>query len=169
MPMRITASLVLLMLAGTSLGGCLPTTTEAAFVGSRELHLCEGAKFPVCRQRFASCKLEPDQYLEGRFPGSIRFLVETPAGDWRIRVSLFLADQRAPGEQTEITWYEPGCSEPKRFVFEDEHPNGNLFSVAGRDQVFDVAQSVAESGDHLIELFSDATVDYTLRADVEPN
>ena len=68
---------------------------------ARNFHgiLCQGV-FQQCPGKVARCRLEEDQYISGQFPGGQTVLVETPPGDWRLKVLLFLdpdIQPRSPG------------------------------------------------------------------------
>lgn len=156
---------LLLPLLALLAGGCLNATSEASFIGGREEMLCDGV-WPVCKGKFAGCLLDPDRHIKGSFPGTRKFLVETPAGDWSIRVLLFLEDRLSPGTETEIRWYEPGCAEEYRYQLSTHKLAGDLFEQAGRSQVFSQEQAVVDYGDHLIEVYSDATCRYDLRVEL---
>lgn len=165
---RISRSWALsLVVLGASLaGGCLQGTSEATFLEDRKEILCEGV-WPVCSGKFAGCLLDEDHYITGTFPGGRKFLVETTPGDWVIRVLFFLEDRLAPGTETEVSWYEPGCSEEYRYQLSKDQYGGDLFEQAGPDQVFEVEHTVVDPGDHLIEIYSDATCRYDLRVELE--
>ena len=95
--------LLLLFLSPISLlwAGCLGTTSEASFIGSREVDLCNGV-WNVCKGHTAGCILDESHYIEGTFPGERKFLVETRQGDWKIKILLFLKDRLSPGTETEF-------------------------------------------------------------------
>jgi hypothetical protein len=149
-----------------AMSGCIGTTSESSFIGDREIDLCEGT-YNQCKGQVAGCKLDESFYIEGSFPGQRKFLVETRQGDWKVRVSLFLRDPRlSPGTETEVTWFEPGCTDEYKFKLSKSVISGDLFEQAGRSQVFEVEQNVVEPGDHLITVWSDAVCRYLLRVEV---
>jgi hypothetical protein len=158
---HLIASVLLL----PALGGCLNATSEATFIGGRDQMLCDGV-WPVCKGKFAGCLFDQEHYLQGTFPGTRKFLVETIPGDWVIMVKLFLEDRLAPGTETEVQWYEPGCADEYRYQLSKNLVAGNLFEQAGRSQVFSVERAVVEAGDHLVEVYSDATCRYDLRVEI---
>jgi hypothetical protein len=158
----------LLAIAGVALGGCLNATSEASFLGGRAEMLCDLA-YPVCKGKFAGCQLDENHYIKGTFPGQRKFLVETVAGDWSIRVLFFLEDRLSPGTETEVRWSEPGCSDEYRYQLSKHKLAGDLFEQAGRDQVFGVEHAVVDYGDHLIEIYSDATCRYDVRVELVKN
>jgi hypothetical protein len=147
--------------------GCLPATSEAAFVeGATEIR-CESPR-PACYgEGWANCQLNEDQYTSGTFPGSRKILVETPRGDWKIQVRLFLdpdVQPRFPGSDTEVSWFEPGCSDQYKYLLsEDTRHFGDLFERAGVDNVFEVEHAVVDPGEHLVTVYSDAVSRYLLR------
>ena len=148
--------------------GCLNASPEATFVGGRNAVICDG-QIPACKGKFGGCNLDSNQYTQGSFPSARKLLVTTPVGDYKIRVLFFFEDRLAPGTETEVSWYEPGCADQYRYQLSKHLTAGDLFEQAGRDQVFEVEQAVADYGDHLIEFWSDATCRYDLRVDVIEN
>lgn len=141
------------------LGAGPACTPEDVFTGDRDLDDCQG-NWPVCAYR-AGCKLNEREFMEGSFPGSRRFIVET-AGRSDIRVSLLFLTQVSPGADTEIHWYEPGCFE--RYGYASE--GADLFREAGGSGIFEKTRTVYRGGDHLVEVFSDAVADFLLKIDV---
>jgi len=156
--------LPLLMLVG-SVTGCLQMTSESTFVGDRSLDLCEGV-FHQCKGQTAGCILDEEHYIEGTFPGERKFLVETTQGDWKIKVLIFLAERLSPGTETEVRWYEPGCTDEYKYQLSKDNLAGDLFEQAGRSQVFEVEHPVIEAGDHLLSVWSDAVCRYDLRIEI---
>ncbi|MBK8480472.1 MAG: hypothetical protein IPL40_04785 [Proteobacteria bacterium] len=153
---RYSPSWLVFALQLTALGagstGCLPTTSEAAFTGGRGKKLCQGV-YQTCLGKRAGCTLDEGSYLEGVFPGGQSVLVETAPGDWTIKVVLFLAPDgtgRSPGFETEVNWYEPGCTDQYRYQLSREIGAQDLFQRAGADNVFSVEETVIEPGDHLV-------------------
>jgi hypothetical protein len=161
---------LLLPIAAVFASACLPATSKDAFIGGRDLIVCEGV-FPLCRGKRASCRLDEESYIEGSFPGARQFMVETPDGNWNVRISLFLdpdVQPRSPGTDTDIYWYEPGCNTVHHFQLSVDEGNDDLFQEAGRDNVFEAEQVLRKTGDHLIEIASDSRTQYLLRADLLP-
>ena len=134
-------------------------TAEDVFIDGRQIDICDG-NWPVCTYR-AGCNLNVREYLEGSFPGSRRFIVETE-GPATVRVTLLFLSQISPGADTEIHWYEPGCFE--RYSYTSE--GADLFREAGASGVFEKERGVFRPGDHLVEVFSDAVADYLLKIEV---
>lgn len=163
----IGAALVICLAPLTT--GCFPATSKAAFIGDAEELRCSGV-YPACQGQFAGCNLDEEHYIEGAFPGSRKFIVETPPGDWKIRVKLFLDPEvtpRFPGTELEVSWFEPGCADQYRFLLsKDNSTAGDLFERAGRDNVFETQHSVIEPGDHLVSVFSDAATRYVVKVEL---
>ncbi|MBM4319982.1 MAG: hypothetical protein FJ125_08465 [Deltaproteobacteria bacterium] len=149
-----------LLLGALLAAGAAGCSAEELFIDGATLDRCDGS-WPIC-QTVAGCRLEADEYLEGRFPGGRRFIVRT-AGPARIVLVLLFDDQRSTGTDTEVFWYEPGCFE--RYTFSSE--GRDVFRAAGETGLYEVARRVHEGGDHLIELHSDAFCSYLLKARVE--
>ena len=155
---RAAAALVAAVVGLTGLGGA-GCTAEDVFVGERKLDECDG-NWPVCTYR-AGCNLNVREYVEGQFPGSRRFIVETE-GRADIRVTMLFLSQVSPGADTEIHWYEPGCFE--RYSYTSD--GADLFREAGSSGIFERERTVYRGGDHLIEVFSDAVADFLLKIEV---
>ena len=117
--------------------GCLEQTSEATFIGGADEEPCNGV-YLECKGQAAGCVLDEEHYIGGSFPGEVKFLVETPQGDWKIVVRLFLAERLSPGTETEVRWNEPGCTDEYRYRLSEHKELGDLFEQAGRDQVFEV-------------------------------
>ena len=132
------------------------------FIGSRSETACDSA-LSLCKGKVAGCVMDDTKYLKGTFPGSRRVMVKTTAGAWKIKVSLFLEGKASPGTETEISWYEPACSDV--FKHQQSKAGSDLFTAAGSDNTFEIEHSVAKAGDHLVEIFSDATTRYLLRVE----
>ncbi|HOX45719.1 MAG TPA: hypothetical protein PK668_19115 [Myxococcota bacterium] len=137
-----------------ALSGC--GVSEGDFIAGADPDPCQG-NVPVCATS-AGCVLAETKYMEGDFPGLASFVVTTPA-DTTIEVRLFFKTRVHPGEDTEFVWYEPGCGDS--YVWESG--GIDMFSKAGADRVFSHSHMVRRAGDHLIEVYSDATTHYFLR------
>lgn len=147
--------LATLLLAGAC-GG-----TREEFIAGRVKDRCEQA-WPVCEQ-VAGCILGPESYLEGRFPGTGRFivLVEEPA---TVKVSFFMEDVVSAGEETVMIFHEEGCRSRVR-----KEATGRV--VMNQVEVLGAFSQEADLngvGDHLIEFSSDLQGRYAARVDVSP-
>lgn len=140
--------------------GCLSATDR--FIDGRSAMLCEQSYY-VCGVT-AGCRLDTDHYLSGRFPGARRLLVQTEEDDASILLRLFLDEMVSPGSELVGQLYEPDCSldtvEGRALIVD-----ADLFEEAGEDRVIDLELEAASAGEHLLELYSDATVDYLLTID----
>jgi hypothetical protein len=137
--------------------------SEGDFIAGADLDPCL-SNIPACNNS-AGCTMGESKYIEGDFPGYRNFIVTTPA-DTTITVKLFLKNRKHPGEDTEIVWWEPGCHDS--YVYESL--GDDIFSVAGRDQVFTQSKKVKRAGDHLVEIYSDAICHFFVRVAIEtPN
>jgi hypothetical protein len=146
-----------------SLSGALSACAlgaEENFSAGLKLDRCDGT-FPIC-QTSAGCVLGNTNYVEGSFPGSRQFIVPAPAGSL-IAVRIFFRSQVATGVDTEILWNEPGCFDTYQYLSEGI----DIFREAGKDGIFEQTQLVLLDGDHLVEVFSDATADYFISVDVQ--
>jgi len=150
---RLLPALVLLLAAGCGLD-------EADFIQGAEFEPCLST-VPVC-QVTAGCIMGEFKYLEGDFPGFRNFVVRTGTADTEIVVRMFFKTRKHPGEDTEIIWFEPSCSDSYSY----ESGSDDIFSKAGGDRIFSQSKTVRRSGDHLIEIYSDAYTHYFLRVDL---
>jgi hypothetical protein len=157
--------LPIVLAAGFLLSGCLGATSEDYFIRGRVENPCTGV-WHACKGQTAGCVLDEEHYVRGTFPGQRKFIVVTPDGAWKIEVKLFLEDRLAPGTETEVHWFEPGCTDEYTYRLTEEKATTDLFELSGRDQVLEVQHSVHEGGDHLISVWSDATCRYDLRIEL---
>ncbi|HEV8320247.1 MAG TPA: hypothetical protein VG389_01440 [Myxococcota bacterium] len=161
---RAAAALLGAALVAVAAAGCEGSAASAFTVGLREDRCVDN--FFICTTA-GGCRLEPTntpdaEFLSGRFPEARRFIVRTD-GPAVIRVRLLLTNLEAAGTETQITWFEPGCT----FSYEYNTNGADLFTLAGDDQLFEQERMVQQGGDHLLEFFSDAVCDYYLKVDVE--
>ncbi len=134
---------------------------EGDFIAGADEVSCQ-ENIPVC-ETTAGCLMGESTYIEGDLPGTISFVVTTPANT-TIVVKLFFETEINPGENTTIIWYEPGCGGN----IQSYQSGGvdDIFSMAGGDRVFSQEKTVSQAGDHLIEIVSDAYVHYFARVDL---
>jgi hypothetical protein len=134
---------------------------KGQFVEGRVLDRC-GETWPVCSQ-IAGCLLGGESYLEGRLPGEVRFIVQVPEPS-KVRVSLYIEDASAAGEETALHFYEDRCRSRVR-----EAVSGRAFlGEAEQFGEFTREALLTGLGDHLVELISDAQVRYALKVEVNP-
>ncbi|MEO0604192.1 MAG: hypothetical protein AAF211_22335 [Myxococcota bacterium] len=134
-----------------------------SFVDGRLPNLCAEA-YAVCGVT-AGCALDAQHYVTGTFPGARRVVVSHPEPT-RFRVMFYLTETTSPGTELSIQLHEPDCS------FDPEAAGVELSDVdvieeAGLDRtlLFE-SLTVDVAGEHLLEVYSDATVAYLLA--VEP-
>lgn len=160
--MRRTASsrglgwlgVALAMTAGCGLG------PESNFTEGLTRERCDGT-WPAC-QTTAGCTMGSSRYIEGRFPGTRQFIVPAPQ-ESSIAIEIFFRTQVATGVDTEILWHEPGCFDTYQYLSEGR----DIFQEAGNDLVFEASHQVFQAGDHLVEIYSDATADYIIAVKIE--
>ena len=152
---RVAGWLVAMLLASLAMG----CTAEAIFTDGRSHDECNG-NWPVCTHR-AGCNLNEREFLQGEFPGSRRFIVET-LGKATIRLTLLFTNQVSPGADSEIHWYEPGCFE--RYSYASD--GADLFRESGKTGILEKEQLVHQPGDHMVEIFSDAVAEYLLKVSI---
>ncbi|WP_233595678.1 MULTISPECIES: hypothetical protein [Corallococcus] len=150
----LTGALLLMVLSGC--GG-----SREDFIGPRVQDVCK-ASWPVCNQ-FAGCILGPESYSEGRFPGRGQVIVRVPEAS-TIKVSFYLEEVTAAGEETAVTVHEEGCRARQR-----QAATGR----AALDQMekfgeFTRQVDVTGVGDHLVEFDSDMQARYVVKVDVTP-
>lgn len=148
-------------LAAALAAGCSFSSTDS-FIQGANYDPCDNA-IPVCSYT-AGCRLtEGENYIEGSFPGYTSFIVPTESAA-QISLILYFQKQDAPGTDTDIVWYEPGCR--------DQHdhylPGIDLFRQVGDDRLWTVAGTVYQAGDHLVTMQSDATCSFLLKVEIDP-
>lgn len=149
----------LTLLGVLAIAGCGDRRSD--FVGTRVEDVCDES-WPVC-DVVSGCILGSETYRSGRFPGTGRFVVRI-AEPSVVKVSFFLEQVAAAGEQTVITWYEDACRARIR-----QEVSGRTF--VGEAERFNAVAREAElnaEGDHLIEYESDAQADFLVKVDVTP-
>lgn len=151
--------IIILTLSWTLAGAWACGVSEGDFIVGADHEPCM-SNIPVCTTT-AGCAMNETTYLEGDFPGMRNFLVTTPA-DTEVTIRIFFKTEVHPGDDTEIRWYEPGCS--SYYVYESM--GVDIFSKAGSDRTFSQTKLVRAAGDHLIEIYSDAWTHYFVRVEL---
>ncbi len=143
-----------------ALGAC--GTNEDAFKSGLSQDACNG-NFPVCNTE-VGCILTDTSYTTGTFPGDNQFLVQI-AGPATVEIDFYLINPTGSGTSTQITWFEPGCTN----TFQTNVP-GNVFTgeAENGNGVFSRSQLLSAPGDHLIKYHSDSVTQYLVRAVVIP-
>jgi hypothetical protein len=129
-----------------ALGGC---GGGDYIIAGRHLDPCL-ENLPACTRASASCVLDPATYAEQRFPGVFSFLVDVDAGN-ELEVLIFFAEQNDAGQQTQIVWNEPGCSDQTVY----NSGGADLFYEARDVGVLSRKAEIKEDGEHLLEIDSD--------------
>jgi hypothetical protein len=141
---------------------CSCKSAEEAFIDDRMLSLCDEAYW-ICDVA-AGCVLEGDEYIEGIFPGVRRVVVDTEEEDVDIRVRLFFSKMEAPGTELLVQLYEPDCTiNPD--LGQVDLVDVDLFDEAGDDRILTFDLAAQQIGEHLLEIYSDSSVEYLLIAD----
>lgn len=125
------------------------------FTSGRALDPC-GETWPVCNT-VAGCILGGGNYVQGTFPGTFQYVVQTP-GPATVAVNVFLQNVTGAGTNTTIDWWETGCgsSFPQTVagsVFVGETQQAGMFTRS---------QALTGTGDHLVTIQSDATASFLL-------
>ncbi|MCP3105046.1 hypothetical protein LZ198_39890 [Myxococcus sp. K15C18031901] len=120
------------------------------------------ATWPVCN-RIAGCILGSESWAEGRFPGHGQFIVQVPEAS-TVKVSFFLDEVTAAGEETVVLFHEDGCRARTRKATAGR----SVLDQMEKFGVFSLEADVIGVGDHLIEFDSDLQGRYAVKVDVEP-
>ncbi len=137
-------------LIGAATGAC-GRDARAEFVYGRSEDACLQV-IPACPSMYAFCNLDEARYAEVVFPrqSPFRFLTVAGAGD-TIDVHVFFEQKHDVGSSTTIYWYEPGCTDYQKQSSEGR----DLFAEAEGPGSITRRQAVAQTGEHLVEIFSD--------------
>ncbi len=134
---------------------------KSQFIDGRVLDRCDET-WPVCSQ-IAGCLIGAESYLEGRFPGEVRFIVQVPEPS-KVKVSFYVESASAAGDETALNFYEDRCRARVR-----ESATGRSFlGEAEQFGVFSREALLTGLGDHLIEIISDSQARYSLKVEVNP-
>lgn len=143
MALTPVAAIALVSLLGACGGGDF-------IIGGRSEDPCLES-IPACPPKgYAQCIMDSSRYAEVTFPGFFSFLVNVDAKH-ELEVVLLLAEQRDAGFETQITWWEPGCSDA--YTYNSE--GADLFYEARDTGVLTRKMRVEVKGEHLIEIESD--------------
>ena len=139
-------------------------TAEEAFVGDRIGVLCDDSYW-ICNVP-TGCVLDQKHYVEGSFPGVRRVVVETDEPERDVQARLFFSAQEAPGTELLAQLYEPSCildTTRGRSHLQDV----DVFDRAGDDRMLVFDFEALEPGEHLLEIYSDASAGYLLVIELE--
>ena len=131
------------------------------FVGTRIKDECSGA-WNVCATT-VGCFVGDRSYVEGRFPGTNKLAIKIFEPS-EVTVGLLLFETAGAGERTVINFFEESCSSRVRVEV-----TGKTF-VGESEKVGWVARKaeLSGTGDHLIQIDSDARTRYLMKIDVLP-
>lgn len=131
------------------------------FIGTRIEDDCSGA-WNVCNTT-VGCFVGDRSYVEGRFPGINKLAIKLFEPS-EVSIGLYLFETAGAGEQTVMNYFEESCSSRvrvevsgKSFINENEK-TGWVTRKA----------ELSGTGDHLIEVESDARTRYLMKIDVLP-
>jgi hypothetical protein len=137
--------------------GC--QTGAEAFVDDKVLNTCVEA-YHICGVT-AGCVLDNDHFVEGVFSGTRRVVVRTEERDVRLVVKIYLSKMHVSGTEILAQVHETDCTiDPFKGV--DHRTEYDVFDKAGDDRILEFDLEVAEKGEHLLEIYSDATAEYLL-------
>ena len=148
---------LLLLLIALPLAGCL--SAEETFIGAGLPILCDDAYY-ICNVT-AGCILDEDHYLEGVFPGTRRVVFVASVPEQDVRVRFYLKEMEAPGTELMVRIFEPSCTMGTANS-SASLTDVDLFEEAGDDRTIIFELSVLDDGEHLVEIFSDASATYLL-------
>lgn len=144
----------LLVVAVVLTSGCV--NEDRVFTQGRLQDLCNEA-IPICGQT-AACTLDEREFLKGQFPGGARVIVRTEFEDQTLFARFLLSELNFPGTEFVIQAFSPNCGS-----YDDAQIlNKDLFQEAGDDRILEFELDVAGRGDHLIEIFSDMTAEFSM-------
>jgi len=153
---RRAGMVMILALLAVGCGG-----RRESFIEGRALDRCNQV-WPVC-DTVAGCLVGEESYLEGRFPGEGRFVVQVPEPS-TVRVHVYVENQGAAGDETVVTWYEDRC----RARIRASSTGVNFFAEAEQVGEYIREADLTGIGDHLIEFQSDSQADYVVKVEVIP-
>ena len=150
---------IILLAAGTALVGCASPHDD--FVAGRVEDGCDQA-WPVCAT-VAGCYIGPESFVEGTFPGTQKVVVPLQQPS-TVKVRVLLDAIASSGNETRVDFFEGGCQARVEQV-----ATGIEFADEGeRIGEFDRQADLADLGDHLVEITSDAQASYTFEVEVIP-
>ena len=148
-----------LLAAGIALVGCASPHDD--FIAGRVQDSCDQA-WPVC-STVAGCYIGPESFVEGSFPGTQKVVVTLDQPS-TVKVRVLLDSVTSSGNETRVDFFEGGCQ-----ARIEQTATGIAFAdEAERIGEFDRQADLADLGDHLIEITSDAQASYTFEIDVIP-
>jgi hypothetical protein len=138
--------------------GCV--TAEDRFIQGRKEILCL-TEFPVC-DSIAGCELNREVYVSTAFPGEHQFLFRTAEADVIVEVGVFFRERNFPGTEVITRLHTPDCGN----YDEDTTHSDDTFQEAGDDRTLTFELDAGGEGDHLLQVFSDASATALVRAEI---
>ena len=129
------------------------------FIGARVLDACNGS-WPVCNVT-ASCFIGNESYIQGRFPGDGKVIVQI-AQPSQVTVSFYFDNISAVGTLTSIVWYETGCKGSIRADVEGQ----TVATESNSTGVFERSANLLENDEHLISFKSDLEATYLMKIEI---
>ncbi len=139
-------------------------TAQEEFIGDRLLEICNDS-YMLCNFP-TGCVLNGNHYVKGSFPGVRRVVVESDERDAEFSVRLFLKNMKGSGTEMLVQLYEPDCTVNTvegRLHLEDV----DIFDEAGDDHTLMFELGVEGEGEHVLEIYSDASTEYLLIAELK--
>ncbi len=131
------------------------------FTAGRVLDRCD-SQWPVC-DRIAGCLLGDQSFIEGKLPGQNQLAIQLFEPS-TVKVSLYLDEVKAAGDETVISFFEDRC----RARIREAIPGRTFVGEAQTHGFVTREADLTGIGDHLIELSSDAKASYLLKVEVLP-
>lgn len=131
------------------------------FVGTRIADECSGA-WNVCSTT-VGCFVGDRSFVEGRFPGTNKLAIKIFEPS-EVTIGLYLFETAGAGEQTVFNLFEESCSSRVRVEVTGK-------TLVGENEKVGWVTRKAElsgTGDHLIQIDSDARTRYLMKIDVLP-
>lgn len=140
---RLLSSLTLLLFTGCSEAGLLTSDRQPLF--------CDGS-WRICGQT-AGCLLDEQHYVEASFPGAQTLALELD-GQADLELLLHVTELRAAGTSLQVQLRGPDCLE----IAGDPALSERAEDLEDLDTLILPLPQV-EEGDHLLEIYSDASFD----------
>ncbi len=154
--MKLLHWVLLVAIVGSGCG-----SIQDQFIGTRIEDDCSGA-WNVCATT-VGCFVGDRSYVEGRFPGKNKLAIKIFEPS-EVSIGLFLFETAGAGEQTVMNFFEESCSSRVRVEVTGK-------TLVGENEKIGWVTRKAElsgTGDHLIEVDSDARTRYLMKIDVLP-
>ena len=148
MTLRRAATLATTLLALSLVMSCGVTAGDSQNVCTQDIPAPCGA--------IAHCVLADDQYLQGTFPGSQTFVINTEEPEMVV-FSFEFTNRISAGTTLTLTSAEPDCCEQSTYM-----SSGDIFQLAGPSGILSFPITMTQAGDHLVQFNSDSYCSYQL-------